>query len=130
VEIVGLDSILLAVGDLEEARRFYGDRLSLPVRFELPDLGVAAFGLGQGRPALVVQRRELAEHPPRETPRVWLEVPDARAAASELRAGGVRRVGDPFEVQTGWTVEVSDPWGNVIGLTDYAKRPELGRYRT
>lgn len=129
MEIVGLDSILLAVGDLEEARRFYGDRLSLPVRFELPDLEVAAFGLGQGRPALVVKRRELAEHPPRETPRVWLEVPDARAAASELRAGGVRSVGDPFEVQTGWTVEVADPWGNVIGLTDYAKRPELGRYR-
>ncbi|MGQ4372956.1 VOC family protein, partial [Streptomyces violaceoruber] len=21
----------------------------------------------------------------------------------------------------------ADPWGNVIGLTDYSKRPELGR---
>jgi predicted enzyme related to lactoylglutathione lyase len=129
VQIVGLDSVLLAVGDLDEARRFYGDGLGLPVRFELPDLGVAAFGLGQGRPALVVQRRELAEHPPRETPRIWLEVPDALKAASELQGHGVRNVGQPFEVQTGWTVEVADPWGNVIGLTDYAKRPDLGRFR-
>jgi len=27
----------------------------------------------------------------------------------------------------GWTVEVADPWGNVLGFTDYTKRPELGR---
>lgn len=127
MEIVGLDSVLLAVGDLDVARRFYGDHLSLPMRFELRDLGVPAFGLGRGRPALVVRRREVAEHPPRDTPRVWLEVPDARAAASELRAAGVPSVGEPFEVQTGWTVEVADPWGNVIGLTDYVKRPDLGR---
>ncbi|MBO0691015.1 MAG: VOC family protein [Candidatus Dormibacteraeota bacterium] len=129
MEIVGLDSVLLAVGDLDEARRFYGDRLCLPMRFELPDLGVAAFGLGAGRPALVVRRRAVGEQAPRESPRVWLEVPDARAAAGELRAAGIRRVGEPFEVQTGWTVEVADPWGNVIGLTDYVKRPDLGRLR-
>lgn len=129
MQIVGLDSVLLAVGDLDEARRFYGGHLCLPVRFELPDLGVAAFGLGPGRPALVVQRRAVGEQGPRETPRVWLEVPDARAAAGELQAAGVRSVGEPFEVQTGWTVEVADPWGNVIGLTDYVKRPDLGRLR-
>jgi predicted enzyme related to lactoylglutathione lyase len=127
VRIVGVDSVLLAVGDLEEARRFYGEALALAVRFDLPDLGVTAFALGRDRPALVVQRRQVAEHPPRETPRVWLEVADARAAARELQERGVRDVGQPFEVETGWTVEVADPWGNVIGLTDYVKRPDLGR---
>ena len=35
-------------------------------------------------------------------------------------------VGD-FEVATGWTVEVADPWGNVIGLTDYTKDPSRAR---
>ncbi|MBO0706422.1 MAG: VOC family protein, partial [Candidatus Dormibacteraeota bacterium] len=64
---MGLDSVLLAVGDLDVARRFYGDHLSLPMRFELRDLGVPAFGLGRGRPALVARRREVAEHPPRDT---------------------------------------------------------------
>jgi len=32
-----------------------------------------------------------------------------------------------FPVATGWTVEIADPWGNIIGFTDYAKAPERGR---
>ena len=26
---------------------------------------------------------------------------------------------DPTDKDVGWTVEIADPWGNVIGLTDY-----------
>ncbi|MEV6151210.1 hypothetical protein AB0L53_12800 [Nonomuraea sp. NPDC052129] len=51
------------------------------------------------------------------------EAPDARAAAKELG-------GSAFEVFTGWTVEIADPWGNVIGLTDYVKQPRLSRRAT
>ncbi|MER6003076.1 VOC family protein [Nonomuraea angiospora] len=40
--------------------------------------------------------------------------------------GGVLGI-EPFEVFTGWTVEVADPWGNIIGLTDYTKQPHLAR---
>lgn len=44
---------------------------------------------------------------------VWFEVADARDLA------------DPFDVtpqriRTGWVIEVRDPWGNTIGLTDYS----------
>ena len=28
-----------------------------------------------------------------------------------------------FEINTGWEIEFADPWGNVIGLTDYVKDP-------
>jgi predicted enzyme related to lactoylglutathione lyase len=59
-------------------------------------------------------------------PRVWLEVPDADAAAAELTAAGTA-VAAPFDVATGRTVEITDPWGNVVGLTDYSKAPERGR---
>ncbi len=45
--------------------------------------------------------------------RVWLEVLDA-----------------PFQVATGWTVEVTDPWGNTIGFTDYTTMPARGRQGT
>jgi hypothetical protein len=45
-------------------------------------------------------------------------VPDARALST---------VGTPFEVATGWTVEATDPWGNVVGFTDYTTMPERGR---
>jgi predicted enzyme related to lactoylglutathione lyase len=33
----------------------------------------------------------------------------------------------PFLIPTGWAFEVQDPWGNVIGFTDYTAKPELGR---
>ena len=52
---------------------------------------------------------------------------DARAAAAELRALGVELLAEPFEVKTGRTVEFADPAGNVVGLTDYARRPEMAR---
>jgi hypothetical protein len=58
---------------------------------------------------------------------LWLEVRDARAAAAALRARGLEPAEEPFEVATGWTVEVADPWGNVIGLTDYTMDPSRGR---
>jgi len=31
------------------------------------------------------------------------------------------------EIKTGWVVEFADPWGNVIGLTDYVKDPAKAR---
>ncbi|WP_373304345.1 VOC family protein, partial [Streptomyces anandii] len=65
--------------------------------------------------------------PPWMAPRVWLEVADARAAARELTASGIVLLDQPFAVATGWSVEIADPWGNVLGFTDYTKRPELGR---
>lgn len=58
---------------------------------------------------------------------MWLEVPDARAAARTLRDADVEPIDAPFSTATGWTVEIADPWGNVVGFTDYCKRPELGR---
>jgi predicted enzyme related to lactoylglutathione lyase len=58
---------------------------------------------------------------------VWLEVKDARAAAAALRQRGASILGQPMEIVTGWAVEVADPWGNVLGLTDYVKQPSRGR---
>ena len=58
---------------------------------------------------------------------MWLEMSDARAASEILVAARVLLLGDPFEILTGWTVEVADPWGNVIGLTDYVKAPAMAR---
>ncbi|GAB2723381.1 hypothetical protein GCM10027072_15970 [Streptomyces bullii] len=58
---------------------------------------------------------------------MWLEVPDARAAARALREAGIALLDEPSTTVTGWAVEIADPWGNVIGFTDYSKRPELGR---
>ena len=116
IEVLGVDNVLHAVGDLELARDFYGVRIGLPLKFQVPEAGLALYRLGGEGPGLLT--RVQASTPPR----VWLEVPDARAAAKALG-------GDAREIQTGWVVEIEDPWGNVIGFTDYVNRPELGRRR-
>ena len=68
---------------------------------------------------MIREQPDLAPRPARETPRLWLEVPDTRASADVLADAGVRPLGQPREMRSGWFVEVADPWGNVVGLADY-----------
>jgi predicted enzyme related to lactoylglutathione lyase len=127
LDILGVDNVLIAVGDFEVALDFYAGTLGLSLKFQIPALGVACFRLGPEEPGLLIRAGAIHPHAPRETPRIWLEVRDARAAAAELRARGVELLDEPFEVATGWTVEIADQWGNAIGLTDHSKDPARGR---
>ena len=128
LEVLGVDNVMLAVGDLEQARAFYETTLGLPVKFAVPQAGVVGYRLGPEEPGLMIRVQALVPAPPRETPRIWLEVKDARAAAAALRQRGARILGEPMEILTGWAVELADPWGNVLGLTDYTKDPARGRH--
>ncbi|NUP78403.1 MAG: VOC family protein [Nonomuraea sp.] len=114
MNVLGIDNVLVGVGDLARAKEFYGGVLGLREKFSTEQL--ALFAIGGERPGLLVR----VQDPSPGSMRVWLEVPDARAVAADL---GI----EPFEVFTGWTVEVPDPWGNVVGLTDYTKQPHLSR---
>jgi len=128
ITVLGLDNVLLDVGDLEVAKGFYGGRLGLGVKFDFPDAGVVGFRLGDEEAGLVVRAGDVAPGPPRPSPRLWL-VADARAAGKALAGAGVALLGEARELRTGWLVEVADPWGNVIGLTDYLLAPERARQR-
>ncbi|MHA5053614.1 VOC family protein [Streptomyces sp. SD15] len=127
-ELLGFDNVLLPVGDLEEAVGFYG-RAGFPVAFRLDEAGIALLKIGNETPGVLLRLdEELSHRPPTwASARVWLEVRDARATADALASAGIQPLDAPFPVATGWTVEVADPWGNVIGFTDYGKRPELAR---
>jgi predicted enzyme related to lactoylglutathione lyase len=125
--VLGVDNVLLAVGDFERALDFYGTKLGLALKFQVPAMGIAGFQLGSEEPGLFIRAGKVPEAPPIPSPRVWLEVADARKTATELRGRGLPLVAEPFEVTTGWTVECADPWGNVVGFTDYLKAPERGR---
>ena len=127
LEVLGVDNIMLAVGDLEQARAFYETTLGLPVKFAVPQAGVVGYRLGAEEPGLMIRVQAMGGSPPRDTPRVWLEVRDARAAAAALRERGAQILGQPMEILTGWAVELADPWGNVLGLTDYVKDPSKAR---
>jgi predicted enzyme related to lactoylglutathione lyase len=127
-DLLGFDNVLLPVGDLGEAVGFY-ERAGFTVGFRLDEAGIALLKVGGETPGVLLRQEEGLGHrpPPWPSPRVWLEVPDARRAAQHLTAAGVALLDPPFSVATGWTVEIADPWGNVLGLTDYSKRPELAR---
>ncbi|MFF8591266.1 VOC family protein [Streptomyces sp. NPDC015220] len=127
-ELLGFDSVLLPVGDLGEAVGFY-ERAGFAVAFRMDEAGIALLKVGGETPGILLRQEEALGHrtPPWPSPRLWLEVPDARAAARELTEAGIALLDEPSAVATGWLVEINDPWGNVLGFTDYTKRPELGR---
>ncbi|MEI5102036.1 VOC family protein [Streptomyces sp. PmtG] len=125
---LGFDNTLFPVGDLPEAVGFY-ERAGFPVAHRLDEAGLAILKAGPETPGLLLRVEDGAVHrpPPWPSPRVWLEVRDARAKARALADAGIPVLAEPLSVSTGWTVEIADPWGNVIGFTDYSKRPELAR---
>src|ERR1044072_420906 len=93
-ELLGFDNVLLPVGDLGDAVRFY-ERAGFVVGFRFDEGGI---GLLKGGG---------------ETPGAGVGARDRPGAGIPLRA-------EPFSVSTGWTVEIADPWGNVLGFTDYS----------
>lgn len=127
IGVLGVDNVLFDVGDLERAREFYGDFLGLDEKFAFPQVGLVCFRLGDEEPGLLVRASGAELGAPRPSPRLWLEVPNARAAAATLGDAGVGLLAEPRELRTGWVVELADPWGNVIGLTDYLNDPGRAR---
>jgi predicted enzyme related to lactoylglutathione lyase len=124
VEVLGIDNVFLEVGDLEDAARFYRDVLGLPIAKAFDAIGTILFQVGAETPGLGVRA---ASVPRVGAQKIWFEVADARAAATELRAAGVSLLAPPMLIPTGYVFEVVDPWGNIIGFTDYTAKPELGR---
>ncbi|MDF3298277.1 VOC family protein [Streptomyces tropicalis] len=127
-ELLGFDHVLLPVGDLGEAVAFYG-RAGFAVGFRMDEAGIAQLKVGGETPGILLCAEEAFGHrpPPWPAVRVWLEVADARVAARALETAGIGPLEGPSAGATGWTLEFADPWGNVVGFTDYGKRPELGR---
>jgi predicted enzyme related to lactoylglutathione lyase len=125
MDVLGVDNVFVEVGDLEQAVRFYEDGLGLPVAKRFDQMGMALLALGDETPGLGIGA---VPEPKVGGQKIWLEVGDARTAAEELGLKGIRPLAPPFLIPTGWAFEVQDPWGNVIGFTDYAARPELGRH--
>jgi predicted enzyme related to lactoylglutathione lyase len=124
VKVLGFDNVFLEVGDVDAAVAFYRDVLGLPVHKRFEPLRMVLFQVGAETPGLGVAA---VAAPQVGGQKVWFEVPDARAAAEELTARGGPVLGAPALIPTGWAFEVRDPWGNVLGLTDYSAHPGLGR---
>jgi predicted enzyme related to lactoylglutathione lyase len=122
----GIDNVLFTVGDLDTAVDFYAGQLCLPLAFRMDGSGIALFRLGDEPPGLLVRQGPVTGAG-EGLQRLWLEVADARATAKALADASVTILTEPFSTATGWTVEIADPWGNVVGFADYTTMPERGR---
>lgn len=127
MRILGVDNLVLTVADLDRARAFYGGLLGLDEKYHFPERGVAGYRIGDEEPGLVLRHEPEALPSELRGPRIWLEVPDARLAAEELKRSGVAILGGPRDIRTGVVVELADPFGHVIGLVDYSVAPQLAR---
>ncbi|WP_080837383.1 VOC family protein [Cohnella massiliensis] len=128
MRLLGIDNVLLSVGQLDSAIAHYAEGLGFALKFRMDAKGIAILAIGEETPGLVLrEERERKSVTDPFAPRLWVEVADAKEKAQALESGGITLLSPPFMAGTGWVVEVADEWGNVVGFTDYSVRPELGR---
>jgi predicted enzyme related to lactoylglutathione lyase len=113
------DNFFLPAADLARGREFYQGILGLPVKFDFSSHGLLAFNVGEEEPAIILRSH------PNTKPSILFEVEDVKIAYQELKEKGVVFLSEPYEINTGLAVELEDPFGNRLGITDYSKRPEL-----
>jgi catechol 2,3-dioxygenase-like lactoylglutathione lyase family enzyme len=109
---IGVHHVSLNVRDVDEAARFYVERLGLARREDRPDFGFPGAWLDAGS-----QQVHLIEADPPATlgQHFAIQVADLDAAIAELRGQGVD-VSDASPVGTGRQAFLNDPSGNGVEL--------------
>ncbi|MEO8456849.1 MAG: VOC family protein [Chloroflexota bacterium] len=107
-----IDCLRLPVSDLEEALRFYRDRLGHELIWRT-ETG-AGLRLPESNAELVLQ----TERAGAETD---ISVEDVASAVERFVAAGGSVVAPPFAIQIGMCAVVRDPFGNVLVLLDASK---------
>jgi catechol 2,3-dioxygenase-like lactoylglutathione lyase family enzyme len=108
----GVHHVSLNVADVDEAVRFYTERLGFTVRTDRPDLGIGGAWLDVGDQQVHLIN---APTPPSQGQHFALLVADLDAAISELRDAGVN-ISDAMPVGSARQAFVNDPSGNTIEL--------------
>jgi len=110
------DNFFFPSDDLEKSKKFYSETLGLSIKFDFSQQGMVAFKVGEEEPAIIIKDKNKF---PNSQPAIWIEVEDVRKVYPELKIKGVNFLSEPFKIRTGWAVEFTDPFGNLIGITDY-----------
>lgn len=109
-----VDSLQIAVPDLEAGLAFYRDRLGHELIWRTAT--AAALRLPESGTELVLQTE-------RPGPEIDLLVESADEAAARFVAAGGAVVAGPFEITIGRCVVVDDPWGTRLVLLDMRHGP-------
>jgi catechol 2,3-dioxygenase-like lactoylglutathione lyase family enzyme len=122
VKPLAVHHVSINVTDVDEAMRFYVDKLGLAPRTDRPQLGIGGAWLDAGGQQLhLIQAetpRPLGQH-------FALLVRDLIETIEELRAEGVA-VSDPSPVGPNRQAFLNDPAGNMVELHQRGRSKELG----
>jgi uncharacterized protein len=104
------------VTDLDRAQRFYEGIFGWEFR-EYMGGTMRVFGIGETHIGGLMRRDTVA---PGESPSLWFQVASLDESCARATAHGGRVVGERSEVPgVGWSIQVSDPDGNLVGLVQY-----------
>lgn len=106
---MGINHVVLEVGDVDEALRWYGRFLEFELRGRA-GTAMAFIDLGDQFIALASGRRQGAD----DARHFGLVVDDKESVRAELEQAGV-------SVSASGSVDFRDPWGNHVQLVDYAE---------
>lgn len=109
------DNYFLPMDDLEKSAIFY-KKLGLKEKFNFSEKGMIVFSLGDEELAIIL--KDIKKFPNQE-PVVWFIVADTKKEYERLREIGIHFLSEPFTIGTGMAVEFLDPFGNLLGMTDY-----------
>ncbi|CAG68099.1 MULTISPECIES: VOC family protein [Acinetobacter] len=110
------DNFFYPAEDLDESKKFYNEVLELPIKFDFSQKGMIAFNVGNEEAAIIIKDKQKF---PDIQPSVWIEVENVQTTYEKLLKKNVKFRSKPFKIPTGWVVELYDPSGNIIGITDY-----------
>jgi GNAT superfamily N-acetyltransferase len=117
--LLGIDNVFFNVKELSEATTFY-EKLGFKVKLSIPRMSAVLFSIGQEEPGLLIcQKAEVSPS------KLWVEVHNANLIRETCDRNTIP--GIMIETATGYTYEVVDNSGNIIGFADYTKKPELAR---
>lgn len=117
IKMKNYDNFFLPVGDMEEAKKYYGELLGLQMKFDFTDKGMIAFNVGNEEPAIILKDKSKFED---LKPTIWFEVSDVMKKYEKMKGMGIVFLSEPFKIRTGYAVEFEDPFGNRLGITDYS----------
>ncbi|MBD8388760.1 VOC family protein [Dysgonomonas sp. BGC7] len=116
MKIKNIDNFFLPSQDMQKSKDFYAEVLGLSLKFDFSAKGMVAYNIGDEEPAIILKD---VTHFPDMKPTIWFEVENVKNIYEELMDKGVVFLSEPFKIKTGWAVELTDPSGNRLGLTDY-----------
>src|SRR6478752_1025586 len=94
--IIDYDNFFLPANDLDQAKDFYNKTLGLATKFDFPDKGMTAFGVGNNEPAIILSNR------PDAAPALWFKVDNVKQIYDNLKEKGIKFLSEPFEIMTGY----------------------------